>query len=107
MKRYRCVCLTSIKVPGPYWVQLGSFGARRQRQWHSTRPDHNFREARTLEFVAFTIVGIGLYLLSDAMLSRWEGARGAPFANRSVVFFAILLSLALVTFGLIRAVVGA
>lgn len=60
-----------------------------------------------LELVAFTIVGIGLYLAADAALRHLERGRGAPFENRSVIFFAILLALAITSFALIRALVGA
>lgn len=55
-----------------------------------------------MEIVYFTVVAIGLYAVSDAALRRLERARGAPFENRQVVFFAIILPLALVTFWLLQ-----
>lgn len=54
-----------------------------------------------MEIVYFTLVGIGLYFASDWILDRIEAARGTRFENRSVIFFAIILVLALVSFQLI------
>ena len=51
-----------------------------------------------MEIVYFTLVGIGLYFASDWILDRIEAARGKRFENRSVVFFAIILVLAIVSF---------
>jgi len=55
-----------------------------------------------VEIVYFTLVAIGLYLISDRLLDWIERRRGARFANRSIVFFGIILTLALVTFWAIR-----
>lgn len=54
-----------------------------------------------MEIVYFTLVGIGLYFFSDWLLDRIEAARGKRFENRSVVFFAIILVLAVASFQLI------
>lgn len=54
-----------------------------------------------MEIVYFTLVGIGLYFASDWILDRIESARGRPFENRSVIFFAIILVLAIVSFQII------
>jgi hypothetical protein len=54
-----------------------------------------------VEIVYFTLVAIGLYFASDWMLDRIEAARGARFKNRSVIFFIIILVLALISFQLI------
>jgi len=54
-----------------------------------------------MEIVYYTLTGIALYFVSDWLLDRIEQARGARFQNRSVVFFAIILVLALVSFQLI------
>jgi len=56
-----------------------------------------------VDAVYFTIVAIGLYALADALLGWLERRRGAPFENRQLVFFAIILPLALGSFWLIRA----
>ena len=55
----------------------------------------------------FTVVAIGLYLLSDWLLQWVEVAVGKRLEHRSLIFFAILLSLALVTFSFIQAQTGA
>lgn len=56
---------------------------------------------KTVEIVYFTLVGIGLYFFSDWLLDRIETARGSRFENRSVIFFAIILVLAIASFQLI------
>ena len=53
-----------------------------------------------MEIVWFTIAGITLYLGSDWILNRIEEKRGERFQNRSLIFFVIILSLALVLFQL-------
>jgi predicted PurR-regulated permease PerM len=59
-----------------------------------------------MEIVYFTLVAIVLYFGSDRLLDWIERARGARFENRSLIFFAIFLVLALIAFGLIGWVVG-
>ena len=55
-----------------------------------------------MEIVYFTIVAIGLYAVADAALRGLERLRGARFENRQIVFFAIILPLALLTFWLLQ-----
>jgi len=55
-----------------------------------------------MEVVYFTLVAIGLYFFADWLLNRVERARGARFENRSLIFFAIILLLALVSFQLMQ-----
>ncbi len=50
----------------------------------------------------YTLAGIVLYLAADWILDRIEIRRGARFDNRSLIFFAILLVLALTSFQLIQ-----
>ena len=59
-----------------------------------------------MRFVYFTLVAIGLYLLSDWLLDRIEVVAGRRFEYRSLIFFAILLTLALVSFSMIRIYTG-
>ena len=54
----------------------------------------------------FTLVAIVLYLVSDWLLERVEVAVGKRLEHRSLIFFAILLSLALLTFSVIQAQTG-
>ena len=54
-----------------------------------------------MEIVYFTLVAAGLYFLSDWLLDRIEKARGQRLANRNLIFFAIILVLALLTFKLV------
>lgn len=55
-----------------------------------------------MDIVYFTVVAIGLYVGADWLLERIERARGKRFDNRQVVFFAIILPLALVAFWFVR-----
>ena len=60
-----------------------------------------------MEIVYFTVIAIGLYVFSDWLLRRAEAFAGRQFEHRTLIFFAIILVLALVTFGLIRGLTGA
>ncbi len=59
-----------------------------------------------MSIVWFTLVAIGLYLFSDWILDRFEVAAGKRFEHRTLIFFAILLSLALASFSLIQRYTG-
>ncbi len=59
-----------------------------------------------MEIVYYTLTGIALYFVSDWLLERIEQARGKRFENRSVIFFAIILVLALVSFQIIGRLAG-
>jgi len=52
------------------------------------------------------VAGIGLYLLSDWILVRIERVRGTPLPNRSLIFFAIIFILAIVTFEVIQRILA-
>lgn len=51
-----------------------------------------------MQFLLFILVSLVLYFVADRVLREIERRRGAPFDNRSLIFFAILLVLALLTF---------
>ena len=59
-----------------------------------------------MEIVLFTAVAALLYLAADRLLVLIERQRGGPLTNRSVVFFLLLLGLALPAFALIRSFLG-
>jgi hypothetical protein len=59
-----------------------------------------------MEIVYFTLVAILLYLLADWILRRIEAYLGRALEQRTVVFFVILLTLALASFAAIRAYLG-
>ena len=50
----------------------------------------------------FLVVGIGLYFAAAWLLERIESRLGHPLEHRSLIYFAILLALALATFWLIQ-----
>jgi len=55
-----------------------------------------------VEIIYFTLVAAGLYLFSNWLLNRIESTRGKRFEQRSLIFFAIILTLTLITFQLIN-----
>jgi Ca2+/Na+ antiporter len=59
-----------------------------------------------MNVVYFTIVAIILYFAADWLLERVETAAGRRLEHRSLVFFAILLTLALSSFSLIQYYTG-
>ena len=54
-----------------------------------------------MNIVYFTLVAALLYLFSDWVLQRVEVVAGRRFEHRSLIFFAILLTLALISFSLL------
>ena len=59
-----------------------------------------------MQFVYFTLAGLLLYFLSDWILVKVERWRGAVFEQRSLIFFAIILVLALISFRAIELLLG-
>ena len=59
-----------------------------------------------MEIVYFTLVAALLYLVSNWLVERIEIAAGRRFRYRSLLFFGILLTLALTSFSLIRSYTG-
>ena len=55
-----------------------------------------------MEAVYLTLVAVGLYFFSDWLLERIERLRGKRFEQRSIVFFAIITVLALISFQVIQ-----
>lgn len=55
-----------------------------------------------MQIIIFTLVAIALYLGSDWLVREIERRRGAVLKYRSILFFAIFLSLALVSFQLLQ-----
>jgi hypothetical protein len=60
-----------------------------------------------MEFVYYTFAGLLLYVLSDWILVRMETVHGDRFEHRSLVFFVIILLLAVSSFKLIELLVNA
>ena len=56
--------------------------------------------------VYFTSVAIILYFAADWLLERMEIAAGKRLEHRSLIFFVILLTLALSSFSLIQHFIG-
>ena len=58
------------------------------------------------EAIYFTLTAVVLYFGADWILNRIEIAAGRRFEYRSLIFFVILLTLAMVSFSLIRRYTG-
>ena len=59
-----------------------------------------------MELIAFAVVAVALYVLSDRALLGLEALAGRRFEERSLIFFALLLASTLITFSLIRSLVS-
>ena len=59
-----------------------------------------------MTIIYFTAVAVLLYLVSDWILNHVETAVGKRLEHRSLLFFAILLTLALASFSLIGVYTG-
>jgi hypothetical protein len=55
-----------------------------------------------VEALLFTALAVVLYLVADRLLDALERRAGRRFEYRSVVFFAILLLLAVISFAVVR-----
>ncbi len=59
-----------------------------------------------MEIVYLTIAAIALYVISDRILDAMERRAGKRFEQRSVIFFGLMLVLSLITFAVIRSMLG-
>lgn len=59
-----------------------------------------------MQTVWFTLVGAALYLAADRVLDAAERHAGRRFRYRSLIFFGLLLGMAITTFALIRRYTG-
>ena len=59
-----------------------------------------------MEIIVFTAVGIALYLISDRILVLLESMHGEPLPQRNIVFFVVIMALALSTFSVFRSLSG-
>ncbi len=60
-----------------------------------------------LEILVFTLNAIIVYFLADWILRQIEARRGAVLKQRQVVFFVIILTLALISFRFLKAILAA
>lgn len=59
-----------------------------------------------MDLLWFTLIAVALYFGADRLLDWIERRRRARFENRQLVFFAIILPLALGAFWLVRQLTG-
>jgi hypothetical protein len=55
-----------------------------------------------MEVVVFTLNAIVVYLVADWIIRAMESKKGAALKNRQVIFFVIFLSLALISFNVLK-----
>ena len=55
-----------------------------------------------MDLLYFIIVAVVLYIAADRILRFAEERAGRRFENRSIIFFGLLLGLALITFAILR-----
>ncbi|RLA03946.1 MAG: hypothetical protein DRQ47_04220 [Gammaproteobacteria bacterium] len=55
-----------------------------------------------MEIVLFTLVAVILYSVTDNIVKAIEKRKGGLLENRSMIFFAIITVLALITFNLLQ-----
>jgi hypothetical protein len=55
-----------------------------------------------IEMLSYTVAAVLLYAVSDWILNRIEIWRGRRFENRTVVFFLIILTLAVISFQVVQ-----
>ena len=55
-----------------------------------------------MEIVVFTLNAIVVYLLADWIIRAMERKKGEVLKNRQVIFFVIFLSLALISFNVLK-----
>ena len=56
------------------------------------------------QVLIFTVVAIGLYFGTDWLIRLIEQRRGEPLPNRSLIFFAVIMVLAITSFEVIQRV---
>jgi len=55
-----------------------------------------------MEIVVFTLNAIVVYLVADWIIRAMERKKGSAIKNRQVIFFVIFLSLALISFNVLK-----
>ncbi len=55
-----------------------------------------------MQILLFTALAVVLYVVADRVLDALELRAGRRFEHRSLIFFGILLGLAVVTFAIVR-----
>jgi len=59
-----------------------------------------------MEIIYFTLAAAILYVAADWILKRMETATGKRFEKRSLIFFVILMTMAVTSFAIIRTLTG-
>ena len=73
----------------------------KDRKPQASKDSTRLQTVRPVESIAFLLTGIVLYFVSDWLLQRAEAVAGRRFEHRTLIFFGLLLGLALVSFSLL------
>lgn len=60
-----------------------------------------------MEIIVFTLNAILIYLFADWVIRAIEQKKGEVLKHRQVIFFVVFLSLALISFNVLRAILAA
>jgi len=60
-----------------------------------------------MQILVFTLNAIVIYLLADWVIRTLESRKGEALKNRQIVFFVVFLSLALISFNILRTLLPA
>jgi hypothetical protein len=60
-----------------------------------------------MEILVFTLNAIVIYLFAGWIIRLLEKKKGAALKNRQVIFFAVFLSLALISFNVLKTLLAA
>lgn len=59
-----------------------------------------------MEILYFTLTAVALYVLADRILDTMERRAGRRFEQRSLIFFGLILGMAMVAFAVLRYAFG-
>ena len=59
-----------------------------------------------MQYIAYTVTAVLLYIFSDWILNKIEISQGKRFEHRSLIFFAIIMVLAIGSFEIIDRVMS-
>jgi hypothetical protein len=59
-----------------------------------------------MEIIVFTLNAILIYLFADWVIRAIEQKKGAVLKHRQVIFFVVFLSLALISFNVLRTILA-
>jgi hypothetical protein len=59
-----------------------------------------------MEILVFTLNAVVIYLFADWIIRMFERKKGAVLKNRQIIFFVVFLSLALISFNVLKTILA-